>query len=276
MDNWDDIRVALAVAREGTISGAATVLGVHHATVIRRIDALEAALGVRLFQRGARGYTPTEEGQVLLESGSGIEERVAQMHTRIRGGGAIEGVLTVTALPDMHWLILPRLAPMLAAHPGLRLDYQTDARLFRLGAGEAHVAIRGATVRPSEPDYVVQPFLRLRMALFAAPDLPLADDLARNRFVLPGDIARRAPYMPWVQANVRSDAQVLTANEPSALRAAIGMGLGVGFLYADLATGLVEIAHNPEWDSILWLVTHVDLHRSPKVQAALAALKSGR
>ncbi|MDO5612021.1 MAG: LysR family transcriptional regulator [Paracoccus sp. (in: a-proteobacteria)] len=275
MDNWDDIRVALAVARQGTISAAAAELGVHHATVIRRIDALEQRLRVRLFQRNPRGYAPTEEGRILLESGSGIEERIAQMHTRIVGGGAIEGALTVTALPDLHWLILPRLAPLLTAHPGLRLDYQTDARLFRLSAGEAHVAIRGAATAPDDPDYVVQPFLRLRTGLFAAPGFALAGDPARNRFVLAGDTARGAPYMPWVQAHVPPDAQVVTANEPSAQRAAIGMGLGVGFLFADLATGLVEIAHRPEWDSILWLVTHVDLHRSPKVQAALAALKSG-
>ena len=44
IDSWDDIRNALAVARMGTVSGAAQALGVHHATVIRRIDALEAAL----------------------------------------------------------------------------------------------------------------------------------------------------------------------------------------------------------------------------------------
>ena len=275
MESWDDIRVALAVAQQGTISGAGAVLGLHHATVIRRIDALEAALGVRLFQRGPRGYTPTEQGRVLLDSGSGIAERITQMKARIRGGGAIEGVLTITALPDLHWLILPRLAPMLAAHPALRLDYQTDTRLFRLSAGEAHVAIRGTATRPSEPDYVVQPFLCLRTALYAAPDYPLADDPARNRFVLLGEPARHAPYMPWVRAHVSPDNRELTMNEPTALRRAIGMGLGVGFAFSDVADGLVEVAHDPEWDSMLWLVTHVDLHRSPKVQAALAALKSG-
>ena len=62
MDNWDEIRTAYQVARIGTVSGAAEALGVHHATVIRHIDALEASLGVKLFQRHARGYTPTEAG----------------------------------------------------------------------------------------------------------------------------------------------------------------------------------------------------------------------
>jgi DNA-binding transcriptional LysR family regulator len=58
--NWDEIRTAYHVARLGTVSGAAEALGVHHATVIRHIDALEARIGVKLFQRHARGYTATE------------------------------------------------------------------------------------------------------------------------------------------------------------------------------------------------------------------------
>ena len=66
MTNWDEIRTAFHVARLGTVSAAAEALGVHHATVIRHVDALEARLGARLFQRHARGYTPTEAGRDLL------------------------------------------------------------------------------------------------------------------------------------------------------------------------------------------------------------------
>ena len=66
LENWDEIRTAFQVARLGTVSGAADVLGVHHATVIRHINALEKRLGVRLFQRHARGYAATEAGRDLL------------------------------------------------------------------------------------------------------------------------------------------------------------------------------------------------------------------
>ncbi len=69
--NWDEIRTAYHVARLGTVSGAAEALGVHHATVIRHIDALEARIGVKLFQRHARGYTPTEAGEDLLKRRAG-------------------------------------------------------------------------------------------------------------------------------------------------------------------------------------------------------------
>ena len=75
MNDWDEIRTAFQVARNGTVSGAAEVLGVHHATVIRHIDALEGRLGVKLFQRHARGYTATEAGQDLLQVAATTDEQ---------------------------------------------------------------------------------------------------------------------------------------------------------------------------------------------------------
>ena len=77
--SWDEIRTAFQVARLGTVSGAAEALGVHHATVIRHIDALEAELGAKLFQRHARGYTPTEAGRELLDAAQDTDDRFAQL-----------------------------------------------------------------------------------------------------------------------------------------------------------------------------------------------------
>src|SRR5690606_10345070 len=62
-DNWDDLRVFLAVARAGSLSGAARSLGVNHSTVFRRIGAFERALEVRLFDRLPGGYVLTAAGE---------------------------------------------------------------------------------------------------------------------------------------------------------------------------------------------------------------------
>ncbi len=86
-ENWDEIRTAFQVARVRTVSGAAEVLGVHHATVIRHIDALEARLSAKLFQRHPRGYTPTEAGRYLLAVGQATEDQFAQLSARIAGAG---------------------------------------------------------------------------------------------------------------------------------------------------------------------------------------------
>lgn len=277
MDSWDDIRIALAVARSGTVSGAAERLGVHHATVIRRIDALESRLGARLFQRHPRGYSLTEAGRTLLDAGSAADERFAQMAARIAGAGArIEGEITVTALPELSDLVMPRLIAPLTRHPGLRLRYVTDPRLFRLDAGEAHIAIR-AGARPTEPDYVVSRMGVLPMPLWAAPDYlhrygPV-EDLAAHRLILPGPEARRAPHMQWLAGRIGPEAVAMESNDSAARLAAIRAGLGIGWLPRAMAEGLVEVMALPDWESTLWLVSHVDLHRSPKVQAVWQALR---
>ena len=110
MENWDEIRTAYQVARIGTVSGAAEVLGVHHATVIRHIDALEGRLGAKLFQRHPRGYTATEAGQELLKVAQITEDQFAHLAARITGTATeISGELVVTSVPGLSELVTPTL-----------------------------------------------------------------------------------------------------------------------------------------------------------------------
>lgn len=279
VESWDDIRVALAVARMGTVSAAAEELGVHHATVIRRVDALEAQLQARLFQRHPRGYALTEAGRALLAAASAADERFSQMATQISGAGdRIEGDLVITSLPDLAELVMPRLIAAMRRHPGLRLRYQTDARLFRMEAGEAHVAIR-AGAQPTEPDYVIRPFGQVAHRLYAAPAYLNAHgpvtQIAGHRLSLPGPEAQGAPFMRWLEGRVAPSDIVMTSNDPEAREAVIRAGLAIGIVPEGRVEGLIEVMALPEWESQLWLVTHVDLHRTPKVQAALSALRGG-
>lgn len=283
--NWDEIRTAFQVARLGTVSGAAEALGVHHATVIRHIDALEKRLGVKLFQRHARGYTPTEAGRDLLSVAQVTEDQFAQLAGRIRGQGeAVTGELVVTSIAGLAPLLVPALASFQAAHPGLVVRFLTDMRLFRLEFGEAHVAIR-AGAAPSEPDNVVQPFARMRSALYAsqayldAHGTPRSeDDLMRHHFVASDDAGSRAPFYVWLRERIPADRLTFRATEPAALRHAVRAGAGIGFLSVQDAAAdpdLVQVMPpRPEWEAPLWLVTHVDLHRTTKVQRFLAHLKA--
>lgn len=284
-ENWDEIRTAYQVARMGTVSGAAEVLGVHHATVIRHVDALEARLGTKLFQRHPRGYTPTEAGQQLLAVGQATEDQFAQLAARIAGAGEeMRGELIITSLPALAALVMPAMAELMRAHPALVLRYITDPRVFRLEYGEAHVAIRAGS-RPTEPDNVVSQLGVNRTALYAAPEYierhgrPKGpNDLAGHRFVGPDSRESRAPFFRWLAGQVPPEAMVFMANEMASQQAAIEAGLGLGFLpvlQGRAIPRLVEVvAPMAEWDSPFWLVTHVDLHRTPKVQAALKALRS--
>lgn len=283
-DNWDEVRTAFHVARLGTVSGAADLLGVHHATVIRHIDALEKRLGVKLFQRHARGYTPTEAGRDLLAVAQVTEDQLAQLSSRIKGQGeSVTGELVVTSIIGLAPLLVPALASFQAAHDGLVVRYLTDFRLFRLDFGEAHVAIR-AGAAPQEPDNVVQPFLRMRVGMYASPryaerrGLPLVpEDLPRHRFIMPDDPSSRAPFNLWLRALVPPESLSFLSSEPAAQEQAIVAGAGIGFLMTYRAAnipGLVEVMPpRPDWEAPLWLVTHVDLHRTLKVQRFLSHLK---
>lgn len=284
MENWDEIRTAYQVARLGTVSGAAEVLGVHHATVIRHVDALEKRLGAKLFQRHARGYTPTEAGRDLLGVAQATEDQFSQLASRIKGqGAAVTGELVVTSIGVLSGLLTPVLVDFQQQHPGLVVRFLTDLRLFRLDYGEAHVAIR-AGAAPEEPDNVVQPFVRLRTGLYAARNYAEAHGLpaspaefAAHSFVGADEQMSRAPFHRWLREAVPAEAVIYRATESSALDEAVRAGAGIGFLAAHEAAGdpdLVEVMPpQPEWDSQLWLVTHVDLHRTLKVQSFLNHLK---
>ena len=283
-ENWDEVRTAYQVARIGTVSGAAEVLGVHHATVIRHIDALEARLGSKLFQRHPRGYTATESGLELLKVAQATEDQFAHLAARITGAATeVSGELVVTSLPGLSDLALPTLGRLQAEYPKLRVRYISDSRLFRLEYGEAHVAIR-AGGRPQEPDNVVQPLCTYFIGLYAAPSyvarhgLPKDEtDLAGHRFVASADAGNRAPFMRWLMERVDAEAVVFRSNEVRAQAEAVLEGAGLGFisvLSARRVPGLVEaLPHRAEWDVPLWLVTHVDLHRTPRVQSFVKALR---
>lgn len=285
MDNWDEVRTAYQVARMGTVSGAAEVLGVHHATVIRHIDAIEARLGVKLFQRHARGYTPTEAGNDVLRVAQATEDQFNQLVGRLKGqGDDVSGELVVTSLVSLAPVMAPVLAEFQIENPGLVVRYLTGDRLFRLEYGEAHVAIRAGAV-PDQPDNVVQPFFQQSVGLYASKDyiarrgLPeTIEDLADHTFVGSDDENSRAPFNRWLRATVPNAHIGFRGTDEQVLREALLAGAGIGFMsqwQAARHDSLVEVMPSKEdWTASLWLVTHVDLHRTNKVQSFLTFLKA--
>ncbi len=284
MENWDEVRTAYQVAKAGTVSGAAEVLGVHHATVIRHIDAIEARLGVKLFQRHARGYTPTEAGADLLMVAQATDDQFNQLVGRLKGqGDGVAGELVVTSLDTLAPLMTPLLSDFQRLHPGLIVRYLTGDRVFRLEYGEAHVAIR-AGAAPDQPDNVVQPFVPQRFGLFATRKyverhgLPGGvQDFGKHRFVGHDSANIRPPFWKWLADNAPREMMTFRSNDGGAMEEAVMAGAGIGFIRQGMARRhghLVQVMEPlPEWSTSTWLVTHVDLHRTTKVQSFLKFLK---
>lgn len=285
MEGWDEIRTAYQVARIGTVSGAAEVLGVHHATVIRHIDGLEGRLAVKLFQRHARGYTPTEAGKDLLRVASATEDQFNQLVGRMKGRGTdVSGELVVTSLSTLAPQIVPFLAAFQRAHPAVIVRLLTSSRVFRLEYGEAHVAIRASAKAPDQPDYVVQHLAVQSYGAYASAayvaehGVPQASsEYADHAFVGLDDKDNRAPFAQWMLHNLPRSAVHFRVTDASAMEEALRCGVGIGFLSVAQAKkdpDLVEILPaRPEWDVPFWLVTHVDLHRTSKVRALTAFIK---
>ncbi len=284
MENWDEVRTAYQVARMGTVSGAAEVLGVHHATVIRHVDAIEGRLGVKLFQRHARGYTPTEAGQDLLRVAQATDDQFGQLVGRLKGqGDDVSGELVVTSLASLAPLLVPVLKEFQDMHPGLILRFLTGERLFRLEYGEAHVAIRAGNA-PEQPDNVVQPFVRQRIGLYATKSYvekhgPLKgiEDFPNHRFVSADGDSSRAPFSIWLREQAPAEAITFRGSEGFSLYEAVLAGAGIGFMSVWEAArhdSLVQMMEPlPEWEGPLWLVTQVDLHRTTQGQSFLGFLK---
>lgn len=142
--DWDALRFFLRVARDGGLSPAARSLGVNHATVLRRIRALEAALGVRLFDKSAGGYTLTPAGESITDSIARMEQEADAAILRVRGqdlqlSGEVR-ITTVDTLADR--LLAPALPSFRADYPGLRLQIATIDAQANLSRREADIALR--------------------------------------------------------------------------------------------------------------------------------------
>ncbi len=284
ISTWDEIRTAYHVARAGTVSGAADALGVHHATVIRHIDSLEDRLGVKLFQRHPRGYSSTEAGQDLLQVAQATDDQFSQLVSRIKGrGDEVSGELVVTSLAFVSPRLTPTLARFQERYPDVVVRFLTGEEVLRLEYGEAHVAIRAGS-KPDNPDNVVQPFVPLRVSFYASKDYiakhgqpASTEDLRGHKFVGLDNFDSRAPVVRWLVERVPAEDIIFRASDNRVVRDAILEDVGIGALTcweAERHSNLVKLFEpQPEWQAPLWLVTHVDLHRTTKVQAFLSFLK---
>jgi DNA-binding transcriptional LysR family regulator len=141
--NWDDVRIFLAVARSGQILAASKRLALNHATLSRRLTALEEALGTRLFIRRTNGCELTAEGEGFLTSAERMETEMLAAQARLgRTDTAIAGTVRIGA-PDGFGVsfLAPRMGRLIERHPELKIQLVPVPRAFSLSSREADIAI---------------------------------------------------------------------------------------------------------------------------------------
>lgn len=168
---WDDLRVFLAVARDGRLPDAGRTLGIDPATVGRRVTALEAALGARLFERSPQGYALTEAGLGLVEHAQAMEAQ-ARAAAEAAGGhsGRLSGTVRIGA-PDgvSNYLLTDACDTLSRDNPQLQVQVVALPRMFSLSKREADLAITVAP--PSAGRLTVRKIADYRLRLYARADL---------------------------------------------------------------------------------------------------------
>ena len=280
MDKWAELRTAYQVAKLGTVSAAADVLGFHRATVNRHIDVLEEEMGVRIFIRHSRGYTLTEMGEEVLQVAEKAEVMINDMAGRIRGGSTpLDGEIRITMVAPLAGLSMKPVAVFRRQHPNCSVCIIASEDLARLEYGEAHIALR-VGAKPDHPDYVVRPFDHVRFNLYAHDNyvsrhgLPESiENMEGHEFVVPPLEENRLPFVPWIKKHVKPAQFAVTSNHMWVNLQAVSEGLGMGFLSDYDVAGRQDfhpvLPDNDAWFMSIWQVTHVDLHRTEKVQALL-------
>ncbi|MCC5859081.1 MAG: LysR family transcriptional regulator [Ectothiorhodospiraceae bacterium] len=267
---WNDLEVVRAIAEAGSLSGAGRRLGLSHATVFRRLNAMERRLGVRLFERARTGYTPTAAGEELAAAGGRVEEQVLAAELRVIGrdlrlSGTIRVTTTDTLLVGLFSSIFRAFR---RAHPEILLEVAVSNQLFNLSQRDADVALR-PTAAP--PEYLLG---RRGGTIAQAVYLSNNGDSGGEDWVGPDRHLGYPALEAWMAANGADTRCRYRVDTMLGMLAAARDGLGRAVLpcyLADPEPSLIRVGDPiPELATDLWLLTHPDLRRVGRIRAFIS------
>ncbi|WP_457586613.1 LysR family transcriptional regulator [Ensifer canadensis] len=250
--NWDDVRMFLAVARTGQILAASKRLGLNHATLSRRVTALEETLKTRLLVRRPNGCELTAEGEIFLSAAERMETEMLAAQSQIgRIDTAIAGTVRIGA-PDGFGVsfLAPRLGRLTARYPELKLQLVPVPRSFSLSQREADIAItierpeQGRLVSSKLTDYTLG--LYASSAYLAQHGTPQTiDDLKHHRRIGYVEDLIFTPSLNFSAEIMRSWDASFEISSATGQTEAVRSSAGVGILHNYIAR------HTPELERIL-------------------------
>lgn len=279
--DWDDARVLLALSRKRTLRGAADALQVNASTIARRLDALEAALALHLFERTPDGLLLTSDAEQLLAHAERIEQAALGLASAAEGiEHKPEGVVRLTAPPGVaDHFIAPALVKLRARYPALRVELDASVAYSDLARGQADLALR--LVRPQTGDLIATKIFEEADVVMAskryARELGILSQPNHARWLTWGHDLSQLGSTRFVETRVAPEQLALRSTSINALLAAAETGLGVLLMtksYLEVRP-LVEVQLGaklakdiqalPKLE--LWLVGHRVLRDVPRVAA---------
>ncbi|MCJ8322945.1 MAG: LysR family transcriptional regulator [Rhizobiales bacterium] len=275
--DWNHARAFLVTAEEGSLSAAARLLGVAQPTLGRQVSALEAQLGVVLFERVGRGLTLTPTGQDLLSSVRDMGDAATQMSLKSTGrSDSIQGTVLIAASEVYAAFSLPAIiAKLRILQPDIHIEVITSNSSSDLLRREADIAIRN--FRPTEPDLIAKKIKDIPARLYATPEyikklgkLNSPDDLTEAEFI---GIDHEGTLMHGLN---KSGFKLTDNNFPIIAENWLVMwefvknGLGIGILdsnFGDLEPKVARVLPNLKpLTASVWLVAHRELNSSARIR----------
>jgi DNA-binding transcriptional LysR family regulator len=273
MIDWENIRHFVAVARIGTLSGAARSLNVDHATVSRRLSAFEDEVKARLVDRLPRACKLTPAGQRVFELAQGMEENVYAIERFLEASRTpLSGRVTLSAPPVLVAnFLVKHLADFRCAHPNIQLSVSGQARQVSLSRREADIAIR--LVRPEEATSVARKLGRMTFGLYASRDYSHLHNPSAWEFIAYDARFTDMPQQKWLMSVAKGRPIACEISDINGHLAAALAGAGVAGLpcfLGDSDTKLQRVAPDSEpFSRDIWMVVNRDLCRSPQLRAVM-------
>ncbi len=278
--NWDDVRIFLAVARAGQILAAARRLGLNHATVARRVTALEAALKTRLLTRRTNGCDLTPAGEEFLLSAERMETEMLSARSLLgEEDVAVAGSVRIGA-PDGFGVtfLAPRLGDLTARHPDLKIQLVPVPRAFSLSRREADIAI--TVDRPDQGRSVARKLVDYSLGLYASRGYlsrhtaPAGmDDLPSHRLVGYVEDLVSSPSLNYAADICRDWKPAFEVSSALGQVEAVRAGAGIGILHAFIAHSypdLVPVLPDKVIRRAYWLSYHESVRSLRRIQVVTA------
>ncbi len=275
--DWDDLRHFLALAQAGTLLGAARQIGVEHATISRRVTALEKGLGRKLVDRRGRRIILTADGEQIARHAALVAQQMAAIEQLGRASATeTRGHVRISAPPALSTVLLAKpVAAVRCEHPGVEITLVGEKRLASLNRREADIAVRMS--RPEDGDFAITKLGEMAFHLYASKAYLETVPEAQWTFIGYDEGMNASPQQLRLLE--------LAAGRPIAIRssvlefqaAAARLGGGV-VLLPDFAVsgtdGLQRIEDEDPLTREVWLVVHAEIKDVPAVRVVMEALKS--
>jgi DNA-binding transcriptional LysR family regulator len=278
--DWDNIRYFLAAARTRSLSAASRALDSNQPTVGRRIDALEAQLGLRLFQRHSTGLTLTEDGQRLIAAAELMEAGAADVvRASQRDTNSIAGTVRIAAPEGLGVSVLtPSLPELCKRYPLLDVVLEPAVTSSDLKRGQADIALR--LFKPADADLISRRLCEMGFGLYASADYlaqqgapESVDALQQHAFIAYGDELKEQEENAWLEAIMGRGRCLFRSNNTLARLSAVTAGMGIAVmphLLMAAQSGCVRILPQIEGPSrTIWLVVHGDLRHVARIRVVM-------